>query len=73
MAQCPCCGKIFENERGASVHMHYCPKRAYSGMQSKEQDRLRRKEVKDVFNNKVRWRMKTLSVSTTNLFSKTLY
>ena len=73
MALCPCCGKIFDSERGASIHMHYCPKRADSGVHSKEQDRQIRKEIKEVFNNKVRWKMKQLNVSTKNSFSKTLH
>lgn len=66
MAQCPCCGKLFEGERGASVHLHYCPKRSNSDVRSKEQVRQRRKEVKDVFNRKMRWKMKKLCSSTTS-------
>ena len=72
MAQCPCCGKMFEGERGASVHLHYCPKRTDSSAHSKEQVSRRRKEVRDVFNSKLRWRMKPLSISKTKKFSKSL-
>lgn len=42
MAQCPCCGKMFEGERGASVHLHYCPRRTDSSVHSKEQIRKQR-------------------------------
>ena len=66
MAQCPCCGKMFEGERGASVHLHYCPKRTDYYVHDRERDRQRRKEVKDVFNSKFRWRMKSVSISATN-------
>ena len=66
MPQCPSCGKIFESERGASVHLHYCPKRTVYNLRDSEQGRQRRKEGKDVFNSKLRWRMKQVSVSTTN-------
>ena len=72
MAQCPCCGKMFEGERGASVHLHYCPKRTDSSAHGKAQVNQRRKEVRDVFNSKLRWRMKPLSISKTKRFSKSL-
>ena len=70
MAQCPCCGKIFEGERGAAVHLHYCPKRNDYDVCDKEQVRQRRKEVKEIFNSKLKWRMKAVSISATNRISK---
>jgi hypothetical protein len=47
MTRCPCCGKHFENERSASLHLHYCPKRADLKMDTEERDR-KRKENKDI-------------------------
>ena len=58
MAQCPCCGKIFEGERGASIHLHYCPKRIDFIDHKNEQLRQRRKEGKDIVNSKIRWKVK---------------
>jgi len=72
MAQCPCCGKMFEGERGAAVHLHYCPKRTDYDVHNKEQVRQRRKEVKIIFSSKLRWRMKSGGIFTTNRFSKSV-
>jgi hypothetical protein len=57
MALCPCCGKPFESERGASVHLHYCPKRTDSDVHNREHFRQRRRESRDTLYNKLRWRM----------------
>jgi hypothetical protein len=66
MAQCPCCGKIFEGERGAAIHLHYCPKINNYNVYNKEQVRHRRKEVEETFKSKLKWRMKSVNIFTTN-------
>jgi hypothetical protein len=50
---------MFEGERGASVHLHYCPKRTDSIVHCKEQVKQQKKEVKDVFTSKLRWELKS--------------
>ena len=46
MTQCPCCGKSFVNERSASLHLHYCPKRTELKVSTEERDR--RKQNKEI-------------------------
>lgn len=58
MAQCPCCGKIFEGERGASVHLHYCPKRIDLIDHRKEQLRQQKEEKKYIGKSKIIWKVK---------------
>lgn len=44
MAQCPCCGKWFNSEKGVSVHLHSCPKCSGFDMYMRGQTRKLRTE-----------------------------